>query len=171
MMKNILFAILLSGLLFACGGNAEKDTPQEEPATQEQVETAEAPATDTVAAPVEEGKTETATETEATTGAKEEATKTTSKVTSGGWTGKVVKLADVTTGNYEALTAARVKALVMAGQYVGFLSDGTFYMVFNGAGNYDWKSLAKVADKASVTIEGKLKKVNGVSVIVATKVS
>lgn len=169
MMKNILLAILLSGLLFACGGKKEtEDTPQEQPATQEQVQQAETP--DTAKAVAEETKTEA---TETTTGKKADTktTTTTSKVTSGSWTGKVVKLSDVNTGNYEALSVARVKELVMAGQYVGFLSNGTFYMVFNAAGNYDWKSLAKVADQASVTIEGKAKTVNGISVIVATNVA
>lgn len=167
MMKNILFAIFLSVILVACGGNDTKDAPQEEPATQEQMEQATTN-TDTVAAPVAEN----ATTEETTTGTKEETnTSSSSKVTSGSWTGKVVKLADATTGNYEALTTARVKELVMAGQYVGFLSNGTFYMVFNAAGNYDWKHLAKVASQSTVTIEGKLKRVNGVSVIVATKVS
>lgn len=168
-MKNILLAILLSGLLFACGGKKEtEDTPQEQPATQEQVQQAETP--DTAKAVAEETKTEA---TETTTGKKADTktTTTTSKVTSGSWTGKVVKLSDVNTGNYEALSVARVKELVMAGQYVGFLSNGTFYMVFNAAGNYDWKSLAKVADQASVTIEGKAKTVNGISVIVATNVA
>lgn len=169
-MKNILLAILLSGLLFACGGKKEtEDTPQEQPATQEQVQQAETP--DTTKAVAEETKTEA---TETTTGKKADTkttTTTTSKVTSGSWTGKVVKLSDVNTGNYEALSVARVKELVMAGQYVGFLSNGTFYMVFNAAGNYDWKSLAKVADQASVTIEGKAKTVNGISVIVATNVA
>lgn len=167
-MKNILLAVLLSGLLFACGGKKEaEETPQEQPATQEQVQQAETP--DTTTTLVEETTTETK---DATTGKKEETkTTTTTKVTSGSWTGKVVKLADVTSGNYEALTTARVKELVMAGQYVGFLSNGTFYMVFNAAGNYDWKSLAKVADQASVTIEGKAKTLNGVSIIVATNVA
>lgn len=169
-MKNILLVLLLSGLLFACGGNEEKDTPAEE-AVQEQMDNVEESAEEAgetmeeAAEDVAEATTETAEK------VKDAVTGATTKMTKGGWTGKVVKMSEVISGNYESLNAARVKELVMAGQYVGFLSDGKFYLVFNAGGNYDWKSLAKVADQASVTIEGKVKMVNGISTIMATNVS
>lgn len=164
---------MLSGLLFACGGNENKDTPAEE--AQEKIDSVETVTEATVdsvekAADVVTEKIETKAE-------KAEAVKTaktggeTTKPTNAGLTGKVVKMTDFLSGNYEALSVNRVKELVMAGQYVGFLSNGTFYMVYNAAGNYDWKGLAKVADKASVTIEGKVSKVNGVSIIMATNIA
>ncbi|MFA7327038.1 MAG: hypothetical protein WC121_10265 [Candidatus Kapaibacterium sp.] len=168
-MKKILLVLLLSGLLYACGGKEEdKDTPAEE-AVQEQVEEVEE-AVEEAAAETEEAVEEVAEKVEkavekAKTGGE------TTKPTNGGWTGKVVKMTDFLSGNYETLSVARVKELVMAGQYVGFLSNGTFYMVYNAAGNYDWKGLAKVADKETVTIEGKVSKVNGVSIIMATNIA
>ena len=136
-----------------------EETPAEETAAEETVEEAAAE-TEQVAEEV----VETAKETAKTGG---EST----KATNGGWTGKVVKMTDFLSGDYEALSVTRVKELVMAGQYVGFLSNGTFYMVYNAAGNYDWKGLAKVADKESVTIQGKVSKVNGVSIIMATNIA
>lgn len=172
MMKNILLVLLLSGLLLACGGNEEQDKPADE-TLQEQVDKAEETVEETaeeVSEEVEEAteevaeKVEKAVETAKTSGE-------TTKSTKGSLTGKVVKLTDVVTGNYEALSTARVKELVMAGQYVGFLSNGTFYMVFNAAGNYDWKGLAKVAGDESVNIEGKVSKVGGISVIMATNIA
>ena len=169
-MKNILLVLLLSGLLFACGGNEDKDTPAEEE-MQEQVDNMEEAAEDAGDA-IEEAAEDVADATEKTAEkVKDAVSGETTKMTKGGWTGKVVKLADVVSGNYESLNAARVKELVMAGQYVGFLSNGTFYMVFNAGGNYDWKSLARVADQESVTIEGKVKTVNGISTIMATNVA
>ena len=168
MMKNILLVLLLSGLLLACGGNEEQDKPADE-TLQEQVDKAEE-TVEEVSEEVEEAteevaeKVEKAVETAKTSGE-------TTKSTKGSLTGKVVKLTDVVTGNYEALSTARVKELVMAGQYVGFLSNGTFYMVFNAAGNYDWKGLAKVAGDESVNIEGKVSKVGGISVIMATNIA
>ncbi|MER3329864.1 MAG: hypothetical protein RIF34_09835 [Candidatus Kapaibacterium sp.] len=168
-MKKILLVLLLSGLLFACGGNEEKKDEPVEETVQEQVDSVEETAEE-VAAETEEvaeeaaDKVEKAVETAKTGG-------TTTKATDGGWTGKVVKMTDFLSGNYEALSVARVKELVMAGQYVGFLSNGTFYMVYNAAGNYDWKGLARVADKESVTIQGKVSKVNGVSIIMATSIA
>lgn len=162
-MKNILIVLLLSGLLFACGGNEDKDTPAEEE-MQEQVDNVEEAAEDA-------GETIEEAAEEVVKDVKETVTGETTKMTKGGWTGKVVKLADVVSGNYESLNAGRVKELVMAGQYVGFLSNGTFYLVFNAGGNYDWKSLARVADQESVTIEGKVKTVNGISTIMATNVA
>lgn len=161
--------LLLSGLLFACGGNEDKDTPAEE-AIQEQVDTVEA-VVEEAAAETEQAAEEVA---EAVTEKGKEVAKTggeTTKPTNAGLTGKVAKMTDFLSGNYEALSVARVKELVLAGQYVGFVSNGTFYMVYNAAGNYDWKGLAKVADKASVTIEGKVSKVNGVSIIMATNIA
>lgn len=164
-MKKILLVLLLSGLLFACGGNEEqKDAPAEE-AVQEQVDAVEE-TVEEAAETTEEAVEEVAEKVEkAKTGGE------TTKPTNAGMTGKVVKMTDFLSGNYEALSVARVKELVMAGQYVGFLSNGTFYMVYNAAGNYDWKGLAKVADKESVTIEGKVSKVNGVSIIMATNIA
>jgi hypothetical protein len=168
-MKKILMVLLLSGLLFACGGNEDK--PAEE-AAQEQIDSVEAVTEATVdsveaAAEVVTDKIEEKADAvkPAKTGGE------TTKPTNAGLTGKVVKMTDFLSGNYEALSVARVKELVMAGQYVGFLANGTFYMVYNAAGNYDWKGLAKVADKASVTIEGKVSKVNGVSIIMATNIA
>lgn len=169
-MKNILLVLLLSGLLFACGGNEDKDTPAEEE-MQEQVDNVEEAAEEAVET-MEEAAEDVAEGTkEAAEKVKDAVTGETTKMTKGGWTGKVVKLADVVSGNYESLNADRVKELVMAGQYVGFLSEGTFYLVFNAGGNYDWKSLARVAGEASVTIEGKVKVVNGISTIMATNVA
>jgi|APTNR8051073442_1049403.scaffolds.fasta_scaffold04440_4 ElaB/YqjD/DUF883 family membrane-anchored ribosome-binding protein len=168
-MKKILLVLLLSGLLFACGGKEEnKDAPAEE-AVQEQVDSVEE-AVEEAAETTEEAAEEVAEKVEkavekAKTGGES------TKPTNAGLTGKVVKMTDFISGNYETLSVARVKELVMAGQYVGFLSNGTFYMVYNAAGNYDWKGLAKVSGEASVTIEGKVSKVNGVSIIMATNIA
>ncbi len=169
-MKNILLVLLLSGLLFACGGNEEKDTPAEETA-QEQVEAVEEAAEDAGEAIEETGEDVVEGTKEVANNVKEAVTGESTKPTNGGWTGKVVKMTDFLSGNYEALSVARVKELVMAGQYIGFVSNGTFYMVYNAAGNYDWKGLAKVADKETVTIQGKVSKVNGVSIIMATSIA
>lgn len=168
---------MLSGLLSACGGNEDNNEPAEEVVEQtvDSIETATEETVDSVEAAADQEiekveKNETVTGKDNTK--KDNAiTGKTTTMKSGGWTGKVVKLSDMVTGNYEALTADRVKELVMAGQYVGFLSNGTFYMVFNAGGNYDWKSLAIVAGEASVTIEGKVKVVNGISTIMATNVA
>jgi hypothetical protein len=168
-MKKILLVLLLSGLLFACGGKEEnKDTPAEE-AVQEQVDAAEEAAEEAADA-TEEAAEEVADKVEkAVENAKTGGEST--KPTNAGLTGKVVKMTDFLSGNYETLSVARVKELVMAGQYVGFLSNGTFYMVYNAAGNYDWKGLARVSGEESVTIEGKVSKVNGVSIIMATNIA
>jgi ElaB/YqjD/DUF883 family membrane-anchored ribosome-binding protein len=176
-MKNILLVLLLSGLLLACGGNENNDEPEK--SMSEQVEDAAndvADGAEEVANDVAEGAEEAANDVaegaeEAADKVKEKVGDATTKFTKGGWTGKVVKLTDAITGNYESLNAGRVKELVMAGQYVGFLSDGQFYMVYNAAGNYDWKNLARVADQESVTIQGKVKKVGGMSVIMATDIA
>lgn len=171
-MKNILLALLLSGLLLACGGNEEKDTPADEQ-TQEQVNESNEETADTGENAMEEENTEDVA-TENTDTKKDNSTATSGKTTaatSGGWTGKVVKLADVITGNYESLTPDRVKELVLAGQYVGFLADNKFYLVYNAAGNYDWRNLARVAGQASVKIEGKTKVVNGISIIIANNIA
>ncbi len=169
-MKKILLVLLLSGLLFACGGNEDKDTPAEEE-VQEQVDNMEE-AADEAGEAIEDAAEDVAEEAEvAAEKVKEAVTGESTKSTNGGWTGKVVKMTDFLSGNYETLSVARVKELVMAGQYVGFLSNGTFYMVYNAAGNYDWKGLAKVAGEESVTIQGKVSKVNGISIIMATNIA
>lgn len=171
-MKKLLLALMLSGLLFACGGNEDNNEPADEVVEQtvDSIETATEETVDSVEAAADQAidKVE---DTKTVTGKSDATTGKTTTMKSGGWTGKVVKLSDMVTGNYEALTESRVKELVMAGQYVGFLSNGTFYMVFNAGGNYDWKSLAKVAGAASVNIEGKVKVVNGISTIMATNVA
>jgi len=173
-MKNILLVLLLSGLLLACGGN-EDNNDEPEKSISEQVEDAAndvAEGAEEAANDVAEGAEEAAND--VAEGAEEAADKVgdaTTNFTKGGWTGKVVKLTDAITGNYEALNASRVKELVMAGQYVGFLSDGQFYMVYNAAGNYDWKNLARVAGQESVNIQGKVKKVGGMSIILATDIA
>ncbi len=176
-MKNILLVLLLSGLLLACGGNEDKDEPEKslseqvEDAANDVAEGAEEAAND-VAEGVEEAANDVAEGAEnAADKVKEKVGDATTGFTKGGWTGKVVKLTDAITGNYEALNASRVKELVMAGQYVGFLSDGQFYMVYNAAGNYDWKNLARVAGQESVNIQGKVKKVGGMSIILATDIA
>ena len=162
--------LLLSGLLFACGGNEETDTPAED-AVQEQVDNVEEAAED-AGETMEEAAEDVAEGTEeAAEDVKEAVTGESTKSSKGELTGKVVKMTDFITGNYETLSVARVKEPVMAGQYVGFLSNGTFYMVYNAAGNYDWKGLAKVSGEESVTIQGKISKVNGVSIIMATNIA
>jgi hypothetical protein len=172
-MKKILLVLLLSGLLLACGGNENKDEPEKslseqvEDTANEMAEDAEETANEMAedaANDMAEGAEKAVDE------VKKKVGDATTKFTKGGWTGKVVKLTDAITGNYEALNAGRVKELVMAGQYVGFLTNGQFYMVYNAAGNYDWKNLARVVDQELVTIQGKVKKVGGMSIIMATDI-
>ena len=172
-MKNILIVLLLSGLLLACGGNEDNNEPEK--SISEQVEDAAddvAESAEETAEDVAEGAEEAAED--VAEGAEEAADKVndaTTKFKGGSWTGKVVKLSSALTGNHEALTASRVEELVKAGQYVGFLADGNFYMVYNTGGTYDWKGLAKVAGQESVTIEGEAKKVGGLNIILAKKIA
>lgn len=164
-MKNLLLILLLSGLLIACG--EEKEETQDPEEKQEQtLSEAEEDAADTASVAEEDVEVHKKHEHEHDT--KEE--KKTTTATKGSWTGKVIKITDFIKGSSENLDVNRVKQLINAGQYVGFETNGTFYMVYNAAGNYDWKSLAKAAGK-EVTIEGKVKKVGGISIIIADNVA
>ena len=174
-MKQFIAIFALTLMLISCGGQKQEETkPEEVTETTEQVSE---PATEQVQeqAPAEtttEVKEETKT-TETTAASKpaktEELASGVTKVSKGAgeWTGDVVLLTDLVTGNAKNLTKDDAVASVKAKKMIAFVSGGTTYLVFNTDGSYASKALALALADGSVTIKGKINSVGGMNTIIA----
>lgn len=177
-MKNLILALFLSVALIACDGNEEgteegmDSTPQQEETQTGGEESTEESSeeTDSVIDNIEQEEAKEAVSDKLDEDKEDTVQGTTNKT--GSWTGKVVSLADFVRGDVKPLDLQKVKQLVDNGQYVGFVSNGTFYMLYNaGSASYNWKELAKAAGNENVEITGQVRSVGGISIIMAEDIT
>lgn len=85
-------------------------------------------------------------------------------------TGKVVSLNEIMIGLNGDVSKDKAKSLAEHAQPIMFLGDnGNIYVVYNSDGSYAAKKLAEHAGAAKIGIKGKIKSVNGVPVIIASR--
>lgn len=177
-MKNIILALFLSVALVACGGNEEgtdegmDSTPQQEETQTGGEESNEESSeeTDSVIDNIEQEESDEAVSDKLDEDKEDTVQGTTNK--KGSWTGKVVSLTDFVRNDIKTLDLQKVKQLVDNGQYVGFVSGGTFYMLYNaGSASYNWKELAKSAGNENIEITGQTRSVGGISIIMAEDIT
>ncbi|MFC2130633.1 hypothetical protein ACFLSQ_04305 [Bacteroidota bacterium] len=88
--------------------------------------------------------------------------------------GRVASFNDLVIGGSGDVTKDKAEELYKKGQPIVFVTgqgkSAKVYFVFNESGTYMGKRLAKYADSKIVKVTGKTKKVNGVNIIIASKV-
>lgn len=82
--------------------------------------------------------------------------------------GKVVDLVSVLKGGDGKITKAEAEKLVADGKPIAFESNGKIYFIYSEGGSSMNSKLAKYAQAETVGIKGKLKKVNGLNIIIST---
>ncbi len=176
MKKNIIFILafaLLSIAVISCGDNKEPKeevTPIEEIQKEEAQEVPPAPEVDETTIEPEAPKAEEAAEVKP----KAEKAKPAAKDPKAPMMGRVVSLNKILASADGAVTKAEAKQLLKRKQLVvfqeGSSASGKIYFVYNADGSFAGKKLAKNADNKMIGIIGNIKKIKGVSIIIADKI-
>lgn len=84
--------------------------------------------------------------------------------------GQVVSFNDLVMGGKGKVTKEQATQLAESGNPIVFKSGKKIYFVYNDDGTFAGKKLAKYANNEFVGIVGKVKKVNGIDIIIATMI-
>lgn len=84
--------------------------------------------------------------------------------------GTVVSLSKLATDGAGIVTKAEAEAMVKAGEPLALKSGENLYLIYNAKNFFDGKSLAKFAEAKNLGVEGELKQVGGMNVVIAKKI-
>ncbi len=154
-----LFAIIFitSFMLESCGGDKKADTPEPQTVEEAVTETTEQEVTEVTEEQVAE---------EQAVEQKEAEVKDYSKTP---LKGKVVSITKMVAGGNPDLSPVSASKEVEKGWPVGLLSGGKIFIIYNTDGSFAGKKLAKKAGR-EVSVYGKFKKVQGMNVIISSKI-
>lgn len=158
--------LLASFLMISCGKEEEK--PEEESTMEEVIQDTKEKADEIKEEVQEEAE-------EITEEIKEEVKEVKEKVketfsAKNEYKGQVVSLTDFIRGENNPVDANRIKELSAAGQIVGLVSNGTFYIIYDTGANYGGRLLTKYATGNEITVEGKVRKVGGINFLQANTI-
>lgn len=82
--------------------------------------------------------------------------------------GKVVDVISVLKGGSGEISSDQAKKLVSEGKPIAFKSEGKLYFIYSEGGSSMVSDLAKYASAPTLGIKGKLKRVHGLNIIIAS---